>query len=82
MIEHERRRIREEYAEELAVRFECLREGKYSVDMITPEEAASFARETVCPTCGELDPEEIGCTRQWHRARVVIREREYAKEIN
>lgn len=73
MTDHERRRIREEYAEELAVRFECLAEGKYPVAKITIEEAASFARETVCPTCGELDSD--WCNRQWHRARIVIQER-------
>jgi len=71
--EGEKEALRKEFAEEMAVRFECLSEGKYPVDMITIEEAASFARETVCPTCGELDSE--WCNRQWHRARIVIQER-------
>lgn len=65
--------IRKEHAEELAVRFELLAEGRFPVDMITPEEAASFAREIVCPVCGELDSD--WCTRSWHRARIVVRER-------
>jgi hypothetical protein len=73
LTEDEKERVREEYAEELAVRFELLNTGPYPVRMITNEEAASFARETVCPTCGELDNED--CNRQWHLARKVLHER-------
>lgn len=61
---------RRELAEEIARRFELLARGPFPVAQITIGEAASFAREIVCPTCltEDGDPSGMACTRSWHLA--------------
>lgn len=77
MTDDLRTQHRREFAEELARRFELLATGKFSIATITLEEAASLAREIVCPTCHteDGDPDGMACIRSWHRAVEPIYQR-------